>query len=82
MICDIIDQGNDLMGKLAALIQSHFDANPSSGICRKVLFASCIRARLSEKNVGASWPPSFHFWSPEQQYSSRQKLYLRTNRMQ
>ena len=31
----------------------------------------CLRprqrsARLSEKNVGDSWPPSFHFWSPEQ----------------
>ena len=23
-------------------------------------------ARLSGKNLGASWPPSFHFWSPEQ----------------
>ena len=25
-------------------------------------------ARLSEKNVGASWPLSFHFWSPEQAF--------------
>ena len=24
------------------------------------------RARLSEKHLGANWPPSFHFWSPEQ----------------
>ena len=24
------------------------------------------RARLSEKNLGATWPPSFHFWSPGQ----------------
>ena len=23
-------------------------------------------AGLSEKNLGASWPRSFHFWSPEQ----------------
>ena len=36
-------------------------------------------ARLSEKNFGASWPPSFHFWSPEQVISGCQKLYLRTN---
>ena len=31
------------------------------------------RARLSEKNLGASWPLRFHFWSPDK-YSSRQKI--------
>ena len=25
-----------------------------------------VRARLSEKSLGASWPLSFHFWSPGQ----------------
>ena len=31
-----------------------------------VLFGMILSARLSEKNLGASWPPSFHFLSPEQ----------------
>ena len=35
-------------------------------------------ARLSEKNLEASWPPSFHF-GRQNKYSGRQKLYLRTN---
>ena len=35
-------------------------------------------ARLSEKNTGASWPPSFHFCR-QNKYSGRQKLYLRIN---
>ena len=36
-------------------------------------------ARLSEKNLGASWPPSFHFGC-QNKYSGCQKLYLRANR--
>ena len=35
-------------------------------------------ARLSEKNIGASWPPSFHFCR-QNKHSGRQKLYLRMN---
>ena len=55
-----------------------------------VTFGSCLmialqeawksknRARLSEKSLGASWPPSFHFCC-QNKYSGRQKLYLRIN---
>ena len=33
-------------------------------------------ARLSEKNLGASWPPSFHFWSPEQVFWSPKSYFI------
>ena len=29
-------------------------------------FLLLCSAQLSEKNLWANWPPSFHFWSPEQ----------------
>ena len=32
-------------------------------------------ARLSEKNLGASWPPSFHFLSPEQVFWSPKIIF-------
>ena len=33
------------------------------------------RARLSEKNLGASWPLSFHFWSPGQVFQSPKIIF-------
>ena len=61
MICDIIDQGNDLMGKLAALIQSHFDANPSSEICRKVFSLHVSVLDFQKKMLGPAGPQVFIF---------------------
>ena len=41
-----------------------------------VLFGMILSARLSEKNLGASWPPSFHFLSPEQVFWSAKIMLM------
>ena len=39
-------------------------------LCLFVLFGIILSARLLEKNLGTSWPPSFHFLSREQVFWS------------
>ena len=82
MVCDIIDQGNDLMGILATLIQIHFDAHPSSEIAEKFrsLYASVLDF---QKTMLGQLAPKFSFLvGRTRQYSSCQTLYVRTNRIQ
>ena len=41
-----------------------------------VLFGMILSARLSEKNLGTSWPPSFHFLSREQVFWSPEIILM------
>ena len=76
MVCDIIDQGNDLMGKLAASIQIHFDTHQSGEIAEKFRSLHASVLDFQKKNVGASWPQSFHFWWAEQDSIPVAKNYI------
>ena len=61
MVCDIIDQGNDLMGKLAASIQIHFDAHPSSEIAEKFRSPHASVLDFQKKMLGPAGPQVFIF---------------------
>ena len=56
-----MDQGNDLMGKLAALIQIHFDAHPSSEIAEKFRSLHASVLDFQKKMLGPTGPQVFIF---------------------
>ena len=56
-----MDQGNDLMGKLAASIQIHFDAHPSSEIAEKFRSLHASVLDFQKKLLGPTGPQVFIF---------------------
>ena len=56
-----MDQGNDLMGKLAASIQIHFDAHPSSEIAEKFRSLHASVLDFQKKMLGPTGPQVFIF---------------------